>query len=234
MAEKQVDFWSNNPCGADGSLAEVIRQRFQIDFWLPNELQSFPTDLKKYLEVGCGQGIDSLVLCSRLNKDSEYTAIDFSSESINRAIGHLKEAKQSMDIQINPTYATGDALALDFPENEFNFVYSMGVLHHTPDPQLAIDEIHRVLVEGGQAVIYLYRRNSLKVGIAKFLRSVQAVADRLFFQERVIYKLMNKRKSSLFGSMFLECFGVPWMEWYSEQELKKMFKKYMTHLLRKN
>ncbi len=226
MAERQTDFWSNNPCGADGSLAEVIRQRFQIDFWLPNELQSFPADRKKYLEVGCGQGIDSLVLCSRLAEDSQYTAIDFSSESIKRAAGHLEEAMQSMDIRVIPTYATGNALALDFADNEFDFVYSMGVLHHTPDPQQAINEIHRVLGEGGQAIIYLYRRNSLKVGVAKFLRLLQAVTDKVFFQDRLFYKLMNRRKSKLFGSMFLECFGVPWMAWYSERELKKMFENF--------
>ena len=26
--------------------------------------------------------------------------------------------------------------------------------------------------------------------------------------------------------MFLECFGVPWMEWYSEDELLTMFGKF--------
>ena len=228
MAEKQSDFWSHNPCGADGNLSEIIRQRYSIDFWLPRDLQNFPTDRKNYLEVGCGQGVDSLYLCAHLNKDSKYTAIDFSSESINRAKGHLEEAKKSMDMNIVPVFSTGDALALSFDDNEFDFVYSMGVLHHTPDPQKAINEIYRVLGVGGRAVIFLYRRNSLKVGVAKFLRSIQFVVDKLFFGDRIIYKIIKRKKSRLFGSMFLECFGVPWMEWYSEKELKVMFGEFKT------
>ena len=39
--------------------------------------------------------------------------------------------------------------------------YSFGVLHHTPDTARAIKEAHRVLREGGKAIVMLYHRASL-------------------------------------------------------------------------
>jgi ubiquinone/menaquinone biosynthesis C-methylase UbiE len=39
-------------------------------------------------------------------------------------------------------------------------VVSLGVLHHTPDTPGAINELHRVLKPGGEALIMLYHRYS--------------------------------------------------------------------------
>lgn len=228
MIETQIDFWSSNPCGTDGTLQEAKQQRYRIEPWLPRELRTIPTDRKKYLEVGCGQGVDSFYICAHLSKECEYTAIDYSTESVKWATGHVDEAIKAFNLQIIPKFSNGDALALDFGDGEFDFVYSMGVLHHTPDPQKAINEIYRILKSGGQAKIFLYRRNSLKVGVAKLLRSFQALGGKFFFQDRFIYKMLKHKKSRFFGSMFLECFGVPWMEWYSESELRVMFKEFET------
>jgi len=222
----QIDFWSNNPCGADGDLAQVIEQRYRMEPWLPRELRTISPGLGKYLEVGCGQGVDSFYICSHLDKEDHYTAIDYSMESVGRANSYVAEAKEAFDLKVTPVFSQGDALELNFGNETFDFVYSMGVIHHTPNPQQAIDEVFRVLKPGGQAKIFLYRRNSVKVGIAKFLRLLQWLGDKVLFQERFIYKLTKKKKSGFFGSMFLECFGVPWMEWYSERELRSIFGKF--------
>jgi len=91
----------------------------------------------------------------------------------------VNEASQHFDLNVTPVFSEGDALNLGFGNMEFDFVYSMGVIHHTPNPQRAIDEIFRVLKPGGQAKIFLYRRPSLKVGIAKFLRLLQEMGDKI-------------------------------------------------------
>src|SRR5256886_11624248 len=41
-----------------------------------------------------------------------------------------------------------------------SIVYSHGVLHHTPHPQAAIDEVYRVLKPGGRATVMLYHKHS--------------------------------------------------------------------------
>ncbi|MBL25479.1 MAG: hypothetical protein CMM48_16480 [Rhodospirillaceae bacterium] len=222
----QFDFWSQNPCGADGNFKRVAEQRYRLEPWLPREIKEIPRSLERYLEIGCGQGTDSYFLCSHVETSAEHIAIDYSKESVERARNFVDEAKDIFDLNIVPDFRHGNALDLDFQSEEFDFVYSMGVLHHTPDPQKAVDEVFRVLKPGGQAKIFLYKRPSLKVGIAKFLRMLQWMVDKLFFQERVFYKLIQGRYSHFFGSMFLECFGVPWMEWYSRNELQQMFRNF--------
>lgn len=54
----------------------------------------------------------------------------------------------------------GDAEHLPFADATFDAVTSMGVLHHVPRPERAIDEIHRVLKPGGRLTLMLYHRNS--------------------------------------------------------------------------
>jgi SAM-dependent methyltransferase len=223
---KQVDFWSNNPCGVDGEFSKVLEQRYRIEPWLPRELRTIPSGLGKYLEVGCGQGVDSYYICSHLDRNDNYEAIDYSPESVARAAGNLGEATGVFDLKTIPKFLSGDALNLNYGDEEFDFVYSMGVLHHTPNPRGAVDEVYRVLKPGGKAKIFLYRRFSVKLTIAKFLRLFQWIGDKVLFQDHFIYKLMKNEKSGFFGSMLLECFGVPWMACYSERELRDMFFKF--------
>jgi len=53
-------------------------------------------------------------------------------------------------------------LELPFEEATFDYVYSIGCLHHTGDLPKSIQEVHRVLVPGGRAVVMLYNRHSLR------------------------------------------------------------------------
>ena len=222
----QEDFWSDNPCGAEGDFDLVANQRYNMEPYLKSEFELIRKDYDKYLEIGCGQGIDAINICKKLSKNSTYIAIDFSKESIIKAKEHLNNKKLLDDFQVEANFKVGDAQSLEFNNEEFDFIYSIGVFHHTPDPQKCIDEIYRVLKNNGEALIFLYRKGSIKVEIAKLLRLVQKLLDKIFRKERCIYKILNRKKSTKFGTMFLECFGVPWFENYSELEINKMFQKF--------
>jgi SAM-dependent methyltransferase len=68
---------------------------------------------------------------------------------------------------------TVNAMAMDFPDNSFDIVYASNLLHHLPEPEKAIREMHRVLKPGGKAcfwdpmkhnpVINVYRRMATEV-----------------------------------------------------------------------
>jgi SAM-dependent methyltransferase len=53
-------------------------------------------------------------------------------------------------------------LELPFENETFDYVYSIGCLHHTGDLARSVDEVYRVLAPGGRAVVMLYYRHSLR------------------------------------------------------------------------
>ena len=106
----------------------------------------------RLLEVGCGMGTDAFVFA---REGFHVTGIDLAS-------AHLELAKQLFSLYgLSGDFALGNAEELPFPSGRFGSAYSFGVLHHTPDTGMAIQEIYRVLEPGGRAVLMLYHRHSL-------------------------------------------------------------------------
>jgi ubiquinone/menaquinone biosynthesis C-methylase UbiE len=113
-------------------------------------LKGSPT--RHLLEVGCGMGTDALI----------FAREKFNVTGIDLAPGHLELAERLFNLyQETGVFQYGNAESLSFPDKTFGCVYSLGVLHHTPNTQKAIKEIYRVLIPGGRAVIMLYNKLSL-------------------------------------------------------------------------
>jgi SAM-dependent methyltransferase len=53
-----------------------------------------------------------------------------------------------------------DLLDLPLAEGAFDFVFSIGVLHHSPDPQHAFAQVAARVKPGGRLAVWLYRRNT--------------------------------------------------------------------------
>lgn len=137
---------------------------------------------KRLLDLGCGAGENSVYFAK---KGAWCVASDYSPGMVEVA---LKLAAAN-GVQIQGR--TMNAIALDCPDNTFDFVYASNLLHHLPDPRAAILEMHRVLKPGGKAcfwdplshnpIINVYRRIATKVrtedetpldiGIVNFVRS---------------------------------------------------------------
>jgi SAM-dependent methyltransferase len=75
----------------------------------------------------------------------------------------------------------GSALDLPHQSDFFDFVYSIGCLHHTGDLPRSVAEVHRVLRPGGTAVVMLYNRYSARqlkrVVIPALLRRGRSARD---------------------------------------------------------
>jgi ubiquinone/menaquinone biosynthesis C-methylase UbiE len=152
------DLWSEFPCGAvDGKetadleyFRRVEERRYaETDQWLTRILPYDGYRNKKVLEIGIGQGTD-------LTQFAKNGAICYGADITDE---HLRLTAENFKAH---GYTVGlckcDAATLDFPDNSFDFVYSIGVIHHIPDADRVLKEIARVLKPGGRFLGAVYRK----------------------------------------------------------------------------
>jgi SAM-dependent methyltransferase len=227
ILERTRLFWNASPCGAQSSFDRRVQHRYALEPWVQDVLRAIAAGHTRVLEIGCGQGTDGIVLCSLLAAEGSYLGVDYSDDSVNAAKRALDEAKASLSLNVTPVFRTANAERLDLSDGSVQCVYSNGVLHHTATPSRAYDEVWRVLAPGGEAFITLYRKPSLKVGVAKALRGAQSVLDAALGHDGSLYQLIRRRPGSrLLGTMLLEGVGVPVMEWYSKRDIRHIFNKF--------
>lgn len=220
-------FWNASPCGAQDTFEQRVAHRYRLEPWVMDVLRRIAERHAHVLEIGCGQGTDGIVLCTLLAKNGSYLGIDYSDDSVQSAARAMREAQHVSLLNVEPTFRTANAEQLDIPDGSVRCVYSNGVLHHTARPLRAIAEVWRVLEPGGEAFITLYRKPSMKVGIAKALRRLQHAMDAMMHQDRCLYRVLRGRSApSLLGTMLLEGVGVPVMEWYSQRDISSIFSRF--------
>ena len=125
---------------------------------------------KRVLEIGCGLGAHAAEMA---RSGACVTAVDLTEKSVLITKERFKIYGLKGDIRV------ADAESLPFEDESFDFVWSWGVLHHTPNTGLAIREIYRVLRMGGEARIMIYHKDSLmsvlgiiQEGLKNFLKKV--------------------------------------------------------------
>lgn len=100
---------------------------------------------KRVLEVGCEMGRFMAVACDHAR---EVIGIDISSsvDVARKLYGHLP----------NIHLVQGDILHAPLREEAFDFVYSIGVLHHTPDTYAAFREAAKLCKPRGDFAVWVY------------------------------------------------------------------------------
>lgn len=184
MNESDVQsFWNSHPCGdhivggLHGAFADDYERFFTAyDTWryrqeghIPACLDQIDWSDRKVLEIGLGQGSESEQI---IRRGAHWSGLDLTSESVNRVGMRLSvRGLPHDDLQ------QGSALAIPWPGDTFDIVFSHGVLHHVPDIGSAQAEIHRVLKPGGVLVAMLYSRASLNYQLSiRFVRRVALAA----------------------------------------------------------
>jgi len=97
------------------------------------------------LDVGCGSGRWSYYISDKV---CHIEAIDPSTAifSAQKTFGHIP----------NIRFSQADVENIPFPDNSFDIVFSLGVFHHLPDTQGAINKAVSKLKPDGHFLLYLY------------------------------------------------------------------------------
>ena len=116
------------------------------------------------LDVGCGTGRWSVYLASKM---SNVYAMDpskaiYSAANLTKDISGIHLIKASVE-------------NIPFEDNTFDLVISLGVLHHIPDTQKALNSVVKKVKKGGQCLIYLYYALDNRSWFYKFIFHASSV-----------------------------------------------------------
>jgi len=201
--------WNNEPCGTHdipfprGSIEYfelIAKRRYQLEPFIHKYAQFEEWSSKKILEVGCGVGTDLLQFAMA---GADVTGIDLTQESSSLAKSRLQAYGRQGEVLIT------DTETLPFRDSLFDLVYSWGVLHHTPNPEKAISEIHRLIKPGGKICIMIYNRHSM-------------VAIQLYLLFGLLaFKPLRSQKE-----IFAKHLESPGTKAYTKAEARRMFSKF--------
>jgi len=163
---------------------EYEQKRYQVDYaqkyhdWWTDQMLKRVNLSGRILDNGCGIGL----LYEKIEAE-KIVGLDLSSEM-------LRHARKFSDQLV-----LGNSQQLPFKDNSFDLVFCRSLLHHLPDPELAVKEIARVLKPGGEVVLV-----DTNASILSLLPRKIANKGEHFSEEH--QNLSRKKLESLLGPYF--------------------------------
>ncbi len=149
---------SDKPVGSFAYFTEVEQRKYMVEPHIPI-FAGFDKwhiwEGKKVLECGCGLGTDSI---NFVRSGAKLTCIELSEESLNMC-------KQRFDVfGLKARFYQGNAEELSsiVPIEEYDLIYSFGVIHHTPNPERVFEEIKKYMGPKTEVRIMMYSKYSWK------------------------------------------------------------------------
>jgi SAM-dependent methyltransferase len=130
----QLDSYSGKPISRDRFVRETG--------WAAQQLAGSLT-----LDLGCGAGRFAEIA---LSFGATVVAVDYSS-AVDACLANLSDERLHI--------VQADVYALPFEPATFDFVYSLGVIQHTPDVARTVAALVRALKPGGEIVVDVYRKH---------------------------------------------------------------------------
>jgi len=187
LDEQNAIFW-NEPPGAALAEATGIRdlspgglRRFDDEYlalypYLSAYVTREPLLDKRALEIGLGYGTLGQLIA---NEGALYHGIDIAETPVK--VMRYRLRLMGADPQ---RVLRASALRIPYSADSFDYVFSVGCLHHVGDLEGACAEVFRVLRPNGKAVIMLYNANSARQLFAVRWARLQLLYRRFVKRER--------------------------------------------------
>ena len=234
IKKKIQEWWDSFPCCSKIANSSPGTKEFyqQVDAYkdiyepFTNKIADYASwKNKRVLEIGCGLGKD---FSRFVSAGAKATAIDMSNRSLELT------AKRLEIFGLKGNLCLADAESLPFRDNALDFIFSWGVIHHTPETQKAADNIYRCLrPNGGKITVMLYNKNSLNHLI--FMMVSSSWFDLLRKLKKFLFR-RNKTQNSQLGrrrlgkdqllAAYTDGPGNPLSKVYSRREAMSMFSRF--------
>jgi len=237
-------FWENNPLcshliihqpGTSTFFDEYdkIRKRNEPDDIIQEWLEPDRWKGLHVLDIGCGNGY---VHAKFATAGAKTVGLDLTQKALSLTGKRFKLQ------HLEASLVQGNSARLPFPPDSFDMVYSLGVLHHSPNTEQSFSEIRRVLRPGGKAVVMVYNKDSvfyrLRIPVMKFFNpqfrgwSIQEICNHLdgpgnplgkFYKRSDVKKMMQGFKQLRFQPFFFSYLHFPGK--------LNIFPKFLCHLI---
>ncbi|MEO8593431.1 MAG: class I SAM-dependent methyltransferase [Candidatus Solibacter sp.] len=183
------EYWNARPCnirhstkpvGTREYFDEVEARKYMVEYHIPDFADFAQWKGKKVLEIGCGIGTDTMNFA---RAGAQVTAVDLTEKSLEVARQRAKVF--GLEDRITFYQANAEKLSDFVPVDQYDLIYSFGVIHHTPHPEKVLEEIRKHYLKADSTVkIMVYNRWSWKVlwilfsyGKGQFWKLDRLVAD---------------------------------------------------------
>lgn len=159
------EFWNSRPCnirhspqpvGTREYFDEVEARKYFVEPHIPGFAQFERWKDKKVLEIGCGIGTDAINFA---RAGAKLTAVELSDTSLDLC-------KKRFDVYgLKAQFHQGNVEELDsvVPIETYDLIYSFGVIHHTPHPDKALEQLKMYAGPDTEIRVMLYSKFSWKV-----------------------------------------------------------------------
>jgi SAM-dependent methyltransferase len=146
---------SNSPLGTVEYFNEVEKRKYFVEPHILKFAEFKKWKNKKVLEIGCGIGTDAV---NFVRNSAIYTGIELSEKSLQIAKDRFKL------FGLEGNFYCGNAEDIDsfVPVDNYDLIYSFGVIHHTPNPVKIVNKIQKYMDKNSEFRLMLYAKNSWK------------------------------------------------------------------------
>ncbi|NJH68488.1 demethylmenaquinone methyltransferase [Staphylococcus agnetis] len=140
------------------------------------------------LDVCCGTADWTIALSKAVGPSGEVTGLDFSENMLK--VGEAKTSNMS-----NIRLVQGDAMALPFDDNSFDYVTIGFGLRNIPDYTKALSEMYRVLKPGGMVVCLETSQPTapiFKQGYKLYFKFIMPLLGKIFAKSKQEYEWLQQ------------------------------------------
>lgn len=158
------EYWNNRPCNIKHSNKEVGTKEYfdEVEarkFFVEPHILSFTNFTewknKKVLEIGCGIGTAAINFAKN---GADYYGIELSEKSLELTKKRFEVYQQNGNLFLGNAENLSEIISIQ----NFDLIYSFGVIHHSPHPRKIIKQIVKYMNKDSVLKIMLYSKDSWK------------------------------------------------------------------------